>query len=47
MFALLKAELASQNDAGNYGGAFYPTQLARQQGFDQVLWQIRQRTQIH
>lgn len=24
--------------AGNYGGAFYPTQLARQQGFDTVLW---------
>lgn len=24
--------------AGNYGGAFYPTQLARQQGFDQVIW---------
>jgi len=24
--------------AGNYGGAFYPTQQARQQGFDQVLW---------
>lgn len=24
--------------AGNYGGAFYPTQLARQEGFDQVLW---------
>ncbi len=24
--------------AGNYGGAFYPTTLARQQGFDQVLW---------
>jgi len=24
--------------AGNYGGAFYPTQLAKQQGFDQVLW---------
>ena len=24
--------------AGNYGGAFYPSQLARQQGFDQVLW---------
>jgi branched-chain amino acid aminotransferase len=23
---------------GNYGGAFYPTQLARQQGFEQVLW---------
>jgi branched-chain amino acid aminotransferase len=24
--------------AGNYGGAFYPTQIAREQGFDQVLW---------
>jgi branched-chain amino acid aminotransferase len=24
--------------AGNYGGAFYPTQLARKQGYDQVLW---------
>lgn len=24
--------------AGNYGGAFYPTQLARQEGFDQILW---------
>lgn len=24
--------------AGNYGGAFYPTLLAREQGFDQVLW---------
>ncbi|MDZ4714310.1 MAG: branched-chain amino acid aminotransferase [Cytophagales bacterium] len=24
--------------AGNYGGAFYPTQLARKEGFDQVLW---------
>ena len=23
---------------GNYGGAYYPTQLARQEGFDQVLW---------
>ncbi|MGQ0739614.1 MAG: branched-chain amino acid aminotransferase [Bacteroidota bacterium] len=23
---------------GNYGGAYYPTQLARQQGYDQVLW---------
>jgi branched-chain amino acid aminotransferase len=23
---------------GNYGGAFYPTQLARKQGYDQVLW---------
>jgi branched-chain amino acid aminotransferase len=24
--------------AGNYGGAFYPTELAKKQGFDQVLW---------
>lgn len=24
--------------AGNYGGAFYPAQLAKEQGFDQVLW---------
>ncbi|GAA4335661.1 branched-chain amino acid aminotransferase [Flaviaesturariibacter amylovorans] len=23
---------------GNYGGALYPTQLARAEGFDQVLW---------
>jgi branched-chain amino acid aminotransferase len=23
---------------GNYGGAFYPTQLAKEQGYDQVLW---------
>jgi branched-chain amino acid aminotransferase len=23
---------------GNYGGAFYPTQMARQNGYDQVLW---------
>jgi branched-chain amino acid aminotransferase len=23
---------------GNYGGAFYPTHLAKQQGYDQVLW---------
>ncbi len=23
---------------GNYGGAFYPTQLARDAGYDQVLW---------
>jgi branched-chain amino acid aminotransferase len=23
---------------GNYGGAFYPTQKARAEGFDQVLW---------
>ncbi|MGE5107245.1 MAG: branched-chain amino acid aminotransferase [Sphingobacteriales bacterium] len=24
--------------AGNYGGAYYPAQLAREKGFDQVLW---------
>lgn len=24
--------------AGNYGGVFYPTQIAKEQGFDQVLW---------
>ncbi|GAC1421988.1 MAG: branched-chain amino acid aminotransferase [Flavisolibacter sp.] len=24
--------------SGNYGGAFLPTHLARQQGFDQILW---------
>ena len=24
--------------AGNYGGAFYPGQIAREEGFDQVLW---------
>ncbi|MFN5170988.1 MAG: branched-chain amino acid aminotransferase [Cyclobacteriaceae bacterium] len=24
--------------AGNYGGAFYPTQVAKDEGFDQVLW---------
>jgi len=23
---------------GNYGGAFYPTYLANQQGFDQIIW---------
>jgi branched-chain amino acid aminotransferase len=23
---------------GNYGGAFYPTQLAKEQGYDQVIW---------
>jgi len=23
---------------GNYGGAYYPTKLAKEQGFDQVLW---------
>ncbi len=24
--------------AGNYGGAFYPTHIAREEGFDQILW---------
>ena len=24
--------------AGNYGGAFYPTQIAKEEGFDQILW---------
>ena len=24
--------------AGNYGGAFYPTQIARAEGFDQIMW---------
>lgn len=24
--------------AGNYGGAFYATQIAKEQGFDQVIW---------
>ncbi len=24
--------------AGNYGGAYYPSQIAREQGYDQVLW---------
>jgi branched-chain amino acid aminotransferase len=24
--------------AGNYGGAFYPTQIARKEGFDQIMW---------
>jgi len=24
--------------AGNYGGAFYPAQVAKEEGFDQVLW---------
>jgi branched-chain amino acid aminotransferase len=23
---------------GNYGGAFYPTEMAKKEGFDQVLW---------
>jgi branched-chain amino acid aminotransferase len=24
--------------SGNYGGAFYPTQIAKSEGYDQVLW---------
>jgi len=24
--------------AGNYGGAFYPSQIAKQEGYDQILW---------
>jgi branched-chain amino acid aminotransferase len=24
--------------AGNYGGAFFPTQLAKEEGFDQIIW---------
>lgn len=24
--------------AGNYGGAFYPSQIAKAEGFDQILW---------
>jgi branched-chain amino acid aminotransferase len=30
--------VGSAKCAGNYGASFYPTQLARQEGFDQVLW---------
>jgi branched-chain amino acid aminotransferase len=33
-----KGGTGSAKCGGNYGGAFYPTQLARQQGYDQVLW---------
>ncbi len=33
-----KGGTGSAKCAGNYGGVFYPTQLAREQGFDQVLW---------
>ncbi len=33
-----KGGTGSTKCAGNYGGAFYPTQLAREEGFDQVLW---------
>jgi len=33
-----KGGTGSAKCGGNYGGAFYPTQLAKQQGYDQVLW---------
>jgi branched-chain amino acid aminotransferase len=33
-----KGGTGSAKCGGNYGGAFYPTKLARQEGFDQVLW---------
>jgi branched-chain amino acid aminotransferase len=33
-----KGGTGSAKCAGNYGGAFYPTQKAREEGFDQVLW---------
>ncbi len=33
-----KGGTGSAKCGGNYGAAFYPTQLARQQGYDQVLW---------
>jgi branched-chain amino acid aminotransferase len=33
-----KGGTGSTKCAGNYGGAFYPTQLAREEGFDQVMW---------
>ena len=34
----VKGGTGSAKCGGNYGGAFYPTKLARQQGYDQVLW---------
>jgi len=30
--------VGSTKCAGNYGGAFYPTHLAKQQGYTQVIW---------
>lgn len=33
-----KGGTGSTKCGGNYGGAYYPTQLARQEGYDQVLW---------
>ncbi|THU37153.1 branched-chain amino acid aminotransferase [Niastella caeni] len=33
-----KGGTGSAKCAGNYGGAFYPTQKAKEAGYDQVLW---------
>ncbi|MFL5747905.1 MAG: aminotransferase class IV, partial [Niastella sp.] len=33
-----KGGTGSAKCAGNYGGAFYPTQQAKEAGYDQVLW---------
>lgn len=33
-----KGGTGSAKCGGNYGGAFYPTQLARKEGYDQLLW---------
>jgi len=33
-----KGGTGSAKCCGNYGGAFYPTQLAREEGYDQLLW---------
>lgn len=33
-----KGGTGSAKCAGNYGGAFYPTRKANQEGFDQILW---------
>jgi branched-chain amino acid aminotransferase len=33
-----KGGTGSTKCAGNYGGAFYPTRQANEQGFDQILW---------
>lgn len=34
----VKGGTGSAKCGGNYGGAYYPTKLAREQGYDQVLW---------
>ncbi len=33
-----KGGTGSAKCGGNYGGAFYPTRIAREEGYDQVLW---------